>query len=385
MAYTPTPKAKQELQALQLGMTPKAYQAAVSNPDAFAPLTGEQYQELVNNISALPSITQQRANIAEQAQMGGLMASRELQRDLSPVASLIDTFSGGKTNLAKNYAKPLSEEERQDLLTKINSGINKAYSELSDSEVAILKAQLGLRGVLGAAEIKGEATTEAAETAAGAKIEAAEIGAQGKVDAANTKSEKAGETAWMRDYAKRFNDFVPGGGSARAASTIAKFKDAISTLRSNYDLSGPVAASTPLQKFLRQDTYSFLSRIKSATIANLKDFLPPGPATDTDVKNALEAVFDPNQNSKDAADQLDEIADTLDKMYISAKEAAEYYQANGNSLKGYKGRIWEPKDFVIGKRNKAAVKGPPPKKPGKGASEAEMKAYLDALKAYNAQ
>lgn len=333
MAYTPTPQAKLMSRAQQAGVTPEEYMLQIQNPDAFAPLSGEQYQELVNNLSQVPSIQAQRQNIAGQAELGAIMAGRELQRDLSPVASLIDTFSGGKTQLAKNYVKPLSEDERQDLLTKINSGINKAYSELSDSEVAILKAQLGLRGVLGAAETKAGATTEAAKITTEGGIKKAEIGA--------ASADKKTATTKPSDQKKVDADFGTAvyrpwisGGAAQSKSYIDTMESAYGTLSKDPEIVGALKGSIPARPVTNPKLQDLMDTVYSQAVSSIKESVGGAPSQ-RESELILQLAINPKLPASMNMKRLKRLTDFAKAKRRDVERAIKHYETHNRSLEGF--------------------------------------------------
>jgi hypothetical protein len=95
--------------------------------------------DLINQ-KQIESINAQRKGLATQEARLATLSQQEAKPDLSPLLSLADSWAG--TNLSRNYKRPMSGEERQVLVAKLNDELQKRRGDISKEEVDLLKAGL---------------------------------------------------------------------------------------------------------------------------------------------------------------------------------------------------------------------------------------------------
>lgn len=108
------------------------------------PVQQSDYDVLVGrlNDAQIESLRNQKEGISQLEEYVNRVKNREGQMDLSPFMSLYDSWFGG--NMAAGYKRPMTAEERDAQLFQLESAVQRARGGLSDTEVELIKAQLGI-------------------------------------------------------------------------------------------------------------------------------------------------------------------------------------------------------------------------------------------------
>lgn len=344
-------KKMMEMQVQQGQMSPQDMQLA------YGAIPENVFTDLVARLDQVPSIQKQQQGIGDLEQLRTELLQQEIQPSLAPFAGLIDAFGTSTAPTAKNYHAPQTPEEQNAMLFEINKQLGKEQAGLTEDEANLLKAQLGYVGGLQQTAMKGATQENVAGIQSDAKKYAADRAKEAR-DKAVASKKTAGETAYEKAYAQRYTDFVVSGGSATSAETIDKVDEEIARLEKDPKLTGDLAGRTPLKDLLNPESYTLSDNLRSVVTGNSKAFLPPGPASDTDIRNAIEAVYNPKIPAKAMLERLRKFSQKLHRIYEAQTRAAEYFQENGTIL-GFKGKIWEPKDLKFEDSGAAAPKATP--------------------------
>lgn len=115
-------------------------QPAMPDPQAKGSLSNKDYEAISQRSANFPGMMQRGRDVASMRQGLEDYLQQPAQVNLSPLAGLVDTWTG--SNLAKSYVHPPSAEERQMMIEKLQSGINKASSGLTEDQAKFFKSQL---------------------------------------------------------------------------------------------------------------------------------------------------------------------------------------------------------------------------------------------------
>lgn len=139
MIYTGAPAANAP------SMTPPAPAApAFPGGGGPEPLSKSAYDDLVARLNdkGIQSLALQTQGIKTLEGQRDALAAMPQQLDLSPISNLIDQWTG--QDLTGAYKRPMSAQEKTQMLMGIESGIQKAREGLSGNEIELLKGQLGI-------------------------------------------------------------------------------------------------------------------------------------------------------------------------------------------------------------------------------------------------
>jgi hypothetical protein len=331
----------------------------MKNPSAYGlqaiePLGQSQYNEIVRDINAdqldqgidqLSGIRGQRMAAEDLDRLRNNLLRHDIQTDLSPMMSLVDSFSTTGKPISQAYKAPTSGEDIQKELAALTQGIAKAQGGIADNELDLLKQNLGFRIEHDKADNDSleKAIHEDAET------ERTKMTVEGRKDVA----EKAGSkptAAAVRDDKKIYNDFTVKGGSVRKAKAIKTVEDEYNRLLKDPTVTGPKTALLPWKQLTKSGAYALKSNLKAIALQGAKEMLT-GSMSDQDIKNLVEATYDENLTPQETVKRTKNLLDQLRFEYQSQKDFADFYQKNNGRMDGYSPKIYSSQDFGGGQKS----------------------------------
>jgi hypothetical protein len=265
-------------------------------------------------------------------------------------------------NVVKGYLDQLGTPQGQ---TLVQAALLRGASMM---EPAAFKAQLE-----NITALKGEKETEAVQTA---RAYAATFGAPGSpeyMQAFRTKllpppapgtvvnvgptgkQLTKGQEAVDDKFAPIYAEFITGG-AADAARQIGQLNEAIVTLRTNKEITGPLVGIIPenLQSFVVPEAAALRQNVQDVVQRSLKAIL--GSAfTQKDAEGLMARAFDPALKPEENIKRVERLLTQIDRANTDTEAAVKWYEANG-SLQGFKYNAPRLSDF----QDAASGKGPAP-------------------------
>jgi len=93
------------------------------------------YDKLAQLIKGQQGMADDQQKLVEQAK------ALPVQTDYSPLMGLVDSWSGGKTNLASSYQRPESPEERLNTIARLQKAASGAQDQVNDSLISRMNAK----------------------------------------------------------------------------------------------------------------------------------------------------------------------------------------------------------------------------------------------------
>lgn len=145
------------------------------------------------------------------------------------------------------------------------------------------------------------------------------------------------ETTLDREIAKQYADWVGAGGYSGAQNSLAKLDNAIKTLESRTDISGPYLSMLP--DAVRRRALAEGARIKadveSVVMGDMRKFLGP-QFTETEGKQMLQRSFEPAFDEKTNAERIRQIKQRLLEEVSARNKTYQFFENSGQSMLGFK-------------------------------------------------
>ena len=164
-----------------------------------------------------------------------------------------------------------------------------------------------------------------------------------------------GQEAVDDKFAPIYAEFITGG-AADAARQIGQLNEAIVTLRTNKEITGPLVGIIPenLQSFVVPEAAALRQNVQDVVQRSLKAIL--GTAfTQKDAEGLMARAFDPALKPEENAKRVERLLTQIDRANTDTEAAVEWYEKKG-SLQGFKYNAPRLSDF----EDAASGKGPAP-------------------------
>ena len=189
-------------------------------PFGFTPYTDKpEYQALLSQMAGNRSLAeaQQQQGISQYEDLlkAQSVRNQNQQVDLSPLASLVDSWTGSR--LASGYKAPVSARSNLDATVALQQGLQKAKGALTDDQLAYLSQRAGLLQ-------KGDETVAGLLTAANRNKELGLTAADSRARRADDKS-----IQYREHYNKEFGNSI---------SQLGQFTAAVSDVKSLIQKNG---------------------------------------------------------------------------------------------------------------------------------------------------
>ena len=165
----------------------------------------------------------------------------------------------------------------------------------------------------------------------------------------------SGQKAVDDKFAPIYAEFITGG-AADAARQIGQLNEAIVTLRTNKEITGPLVGIIPenLQSFVVPEAAALRQNVQDVVQRSLKAIL--GSAfTQKDAEGLMARAFDPALKPEENIKRVERLLTQIDRANTDTEAAVEWYEKNG-SLQGFKYNAPRLSDFEAA----ASGKGPAP-------------------------
>jgi hypothetical protein len=164
-----------------------------------------------------------------------------------------------------------------------------------------------------------------------------------------------GQEAVDKKFADTYAEFVTGG-AADAARQIGQLNEALVTLRTNKEITGPLVGAIPenLQSFVVPEAAALRQTVQDVVQRSLKAIL--GNAfTQKDAEGLMARAFDPALKPEENARRVERLLTQIDRANSDTQAAVDYFEKNG-TLQGFKYNAPRLSDFEAA----ASGKGPAP-------------------------
>lgn len=273
----------------------------------------------------LQGITEQRQGLADTKARLEALRAQPKQKDLTALAALADMFGG--TNLTQLYQhmKPKDQTKEIQNLEKL---LTQQRMGLADDELNFLKAQF--QSVKDSQKMKLDLTP-----------------GQKKLD---------------QEFAKEYADFFAGGGYADVEKGLSQLDDALVSLESSDDITGPVIGSVPnaLRRRFSPQSAAVQQDVEEVVQRNLRLVLG-AQFTENEGKRLIERAYDPAADEAVNAKRLKRLITQIREAAQAKQDSADYFEEHG-TLKGYKGsqKYKSANDFLKDEKpkKKATSSGP---------------------------
>jgi hypothetical protein len=169
------------------------------------------------------------------------------------------------------------------------------------------------------------------------------------------KSLSIGQEAVDKKFADTYAEFVTGG-AADAARQIGQLNEALVTLRTNKEITGPLVGAIPenLQSFVVPEAAALRQTVQDVVQRSLKAIL--GNAfTQKDAEGLMARAFDPALKPEENTKRVERLLTQIDRANSDTQAAVDYFEKNG-TLQGFKYNAPRLSDFEAA----ASGKGPAP-------------------------
>lgn len=102
--------------------------------------------------------------------------------------------------------------------------------------------------------------------------------------------------------------------------------------------------------------------VSSAILPTMKTLFG-GRITQLEVQKALETYYNPSLPAATNIQSLTRLQNKIAEGAKSKQEAFDYFQNNGGSMEGFKGKNFNPTDFLSGGSEEKKTQGGPPQAP----------------------
>lgn len=172
---------------------------------------------------------------------------------------------------------------------------------------------------------------------------------------ATGKPLSVGQEAVDKRFADTYAEFVTGG-AADAARQIGQLNEALVTLRTNKEITGPLVGAVPenLQSFVVPEAAALRQTVQDVVQRSLKAIL--GTAfTQKDAEGLMARAFDPALKPEENTKRVERLLTQIDRANSDTQAAVDYFEKNG-TLQGFKYNAPRLSDFEAA----ASGKGPAP-------------------------
>lgn len=332
-------QATQEPQQSMSTLPPPVTAAApMQSPPAKAPVAApppaDAYQSALDAINAqeLDSIKQQGQGLDDSRDQLKALQGKALPTDLTPLAALVDNWTG--SNFTQSYRPPETSAQRQAAIAKLQDAISGGQNKLSESEVTMLRNKLNNQF-----QIQNLASTDAQRKETNS-IERQKLEIE-KMKAAGAAKEGKGLEQLDKDVAGDYNDFVLKGGYAGAQKALGQITTAVQALQNESGLTGtPGLKLTPgslvskinprsaeIQNMVQDSVQENIKKIYGASVSKAEGDRILGQAWNKDLPQEVNIR------------NLQRIQKNLGAQLEVKRKAAEYFQNNGYSMRGYTGEL----------------------------------------------
>jgi hypothetical protein len=164
-----------------------------------------------------------------------------------------------------------------------------------------------------------------------------------------------GQEAVDKKFADTYAEFVTGG-AADAARQIGQLNEALVTLKTNKEITGPLVGIIPenLQSFVVPEAAALRQTVQDVVQRSLKAIL--GTAfTQKDAEGLMARAFDPALKPEENTKRVERLLTQIDRANSDTQAAVDYFEKNG-TLQGFKYNAPRLSDFEAA----ASGKGPAP-------------------------
>jgi len=164
-----------------------------------------------------------------------------------------------------------------------------------------------------------------------------------------------GQEAVDKKFADTYAEFVTGG-AADAARQIGQLNEALVTLKTNKEITGPLVGIIPenLQSFVVPEAAALRQTVQDVVQRSLKAIL--GSAfTQKDAEGLMARAFDPALKPEENTKRVERLLTQIDRANSDTQAAVDYFEKNG-TLQGFKYNAPRLSDFEAA----ASGKGPAP-------------------------
>lgn len=295
-------------------------------------MPSSDYNTAIGRLNAreLESLKAQGVSIDELKGRLSATQSQELPLDLTPLAALVDTWTG--SNLAQTYRPPETKKERQAAVDRLQQQILQAQQGLSENEIAMLRSQLNnqfqMENMLAQAEKSKQAQSLERE-----KLDILRKQAEGKIGQPS-EAEKTVD----RKFGAMYADDVLQGGFRTSDKDIAELENTLNQVEaSKVELSGPMIGSTPA--VIRNKTYpeavAAQQQIEKAIQGSMRATLG-SQFTEKEGRQILERTFDPSLPTEVNLQRARSVVEGLKRAREAKLKAIDYYEQTG-TMRGFKG------------------------------------------------
>jgi hypothetical protein len=316
-------------------------QAPPATPAAGAPANlpalGSDYEALLKQLKERGDqlASEQRARGDTYRGMMDPLQKPNLQYDLTPLASLVDSWTG--SHLQGGYKAPETGDERQAKIGKLREAADSAALQGSGTELEALKSLA--QGTFNVDKFRADQ----------AYREQTLANQRDQNDIARAKAAASGPSegikALDRAYAKDYNTYVLQGDAANAKTQIGSLEKARRLMDQTPNFSGPEVGSLPeaIRKRTSPGAYAIQQAIQESISSSLRSIL--GSAfTAKEGERIMNYAFDPALPPEENKYRVDKILGKLKAMASAKDQAMAYFQKNG-TMAGYQASVPSSSDF----------------------------------------
>jgi hypothetical protein len=348
----------------------------VKNPmENVAPGAAPQtYEQLLQALKARGDqmAEEQRRGADFQRQTLPHVVKGDLQYDLSPLAALVDQWSG--SNLARAYKAPETGQQRQAQIAGLRKGVTDADQQASATEMAALKAladgTFDLQKFNADEKYKKDMLAVQREA-----IRGKQIGGGKQSEAIKTVDRKFGAM---------YAEDVIGGNFAGAQNEIANLKDLQNRIATGQmgTVSGSRIAATPefmgMRAAIHPKAVEAQQAVEKAVQASMRASLG-AQFTEKEGAQLLARTWDPKLSQQENARRLGILVNGLERAADAKRGAYEYYEAKG-TMAGYQGSPNIEGDFLNSVKTAFDSKGGSAPSPFSNMTDEQLEAIAKGQK-----
>lgn len=195
--------------------------------------------------------------------------------------------------------------------------------------------------------------------------------AGGRADTGSVKTDS--------EFAKTYNDYINEGGRATVEKNIGLIKEAIQEMESNKTKTGGLLGLLPdkAMDIANPNVAALRDRMQTAIQNSLRPILG-GQFAAVEGQQILERVFNPRQPTKENIARAKSEVKDLMKRLEQRDKAVKYWEANGQSLKGFRGSLDEPAADTVTLGNGKSYTLSQLEAASKTVKNVQLKAEIDA-------
>lgn len=165
-------------------------------------------------------------------------------------------------------------------------------------------------------------------------------------------SRSQAQTSIDRVFANEYTDWQIKGGASDTLTQIKTLEGALTKLKTQKNLTGPVVGVQPslVRKVSNPESVAVQQDVEQSIQKSMKQILGH-QFTQVEGENVLKRSFDPVLPETENAKKVQRTLNQLKIMAQAKQKASDYYEENG-TLEGYKGTFWTIKDGEIVKGTK---------------------------------